>query len=101
MQIDKGRILHETLRFLTKLERGEAIVLKPHKKDRAVYLVPAGTSIRIIERGFAVNDYVVNASKLKKVLKALVRREFPRSNKVWLHRIRCEDIKVLPKGEKQ
>lgn len=101
MQIDKGRILHETLRFLTKLEAGEGIVLQPYKKDRSLYLVPDGVTIRIIERGFVRNDYVVEASKLKKALKVVVRREFPRSNKVWLLRLPCEDVAHLLKGEQQ
>ena len=101
MQIDKGRILHETLRFLAKLEAGEGVGLQSHKKDRALYLVPIGSSIRIVERGFVVNDYMTETSKLKKELKILVRREFPRSNKVWLSRLRCEDVTLLLNGKKQ
>jgi len=84
MQVDKGRILHETLLRLAKLALGESLVLQPFKKDRTVCLVALGSTVRILERGFAKSDYVVEKKKIKKELKVLCRREFPRSNKIWL-----------------
>jgi hypothetical protein len=87
MQVDKGRILHETLLRLTKLAVGESLILQPFKKDRTVCLVVLGGTVRILERGFVTNDYVVEEKKIKKELKVLCRREFPRSKKVRLKRL--------------
>lgn len=92
MQVDKGRILHETLARLARLSDGEGLLLQPFKKDRAVCLVPFDGGIRVLERGFAKNDYVVDATKIRKELKVLCRREFPRSNKVWLKRISPQKV---------
>ena len=95
MQVDKGRILHETLARLAKLTPGEGLALQPFKKDRSVWLVPQNGVVRIVEKGFAEKDYVVEEKKLKKELKILCRREFPRSNKVWLKRLTCEEVAAL------
>lgn len=94
MQVDKGRILHETLLRLAKLAVGESLVLQPFKKDRTVCLVALGGAVRILERGFAESDYVVEEKKIKKELKVLCRREFPRSNKVWLKRLSRQDTSM-------
>jgi len=95
MQVDKGRILHETLIRLAKLNAGEGLLLQPFKKDRAVCLVVLAGAVRILERGFTEKDYVLEQKKLKKELKVLCRREFPRSNKVWLKQLSCQEIAVL------
>ena len=95
MQIDKGRILHETLKRLVKLTAGEGLLLQPFKKDRAVCLVALGGSVRILEKGFLEKDYVVEQKKIKKELKVLCRREFPRSNKVWLKQIASHEIALI------
>jgi hypothetical protein len=92
MQVDKGRILHETLARLAKLMFGEGLLLQPFKKDRSICLVVLDDAVRILERGFVENDYVVDARKIKKELKVLCRREFPRSNKVWLTRLTHKEV---------
>ena len=97
MQVDKGRILHETLARLAKLASGEGLLLQPFKKDRSVCLVPQYGAVRIVEKGFAEKDYAVEEKKLKKELKILCRREFPRSKKVWVKRLTCEEIAALLK----
>ena len=66
MQIDKGRILHETLARLGKLVHGEGLLLQPFKKDRAVCLVVLDGKVRVLERGFVESDYVDDAKKIRK-----------------------------------
>ncbi len=95
MQVDKSRILHETLRCMVKLTAGEGLLLQPFKKDRAVCLVALGEGVRILEKGYMEKDYVVEQKKIKKELKILCRREFPRSNKLWLRQIGSQDIAVI------
>lgn len=92
MQVDKGRVLHETSARLARLAHGEGLLLQPFKKDRAVCLVVLDGGIRVLERGFVENDYVVDAKKIRKELKVLCRREFPRSNKVWLKHLSPQEV---------
>lgn len=84
MQVDKGRLLHETLLRLHKLKSGEAVLLQPYKKDRVVCIVLSGEQFHIIEQGFEQNEFTVNGNRLRKLLKTLCKREFPRSKKLWL-----------------
>ena len=92
MQVDKGRMIREVLTRLAKLSEGEALFLQPFKKDRVVCLVLVNGVVRVVERGFVEKDYVVEVRKLKKELKILCRREFPRSNKVWLQCLTREEV---------
>ncbi len=92
MQIDKGRLLQETLARLSKLREGEGLLLQPFKKDRAVYVIQRGDLYQVMERGFARKEFVVARKKIRKLLKTLYRKEFPRSNKVWLNIITSKEV---------
>ncbi len=84
MQVDKGRVLQEIMQRLKKIKNGEGILLQPYKKDRSVWVVMQGDSYSVHERGFVQKDLIVEKKKIKKLIKTVCRREFPRSNKVWL-----------------
>ncbi len=85
MQVDKGRLLHTVLARLSQLEEGEGVLLQPFKKDRAVCVIRRGETFQVLERGFSRKEFVVEREKIKKLLKVLCRKEFPRSNKIWLN----------------
>ena len=95
MQVDNGRLLHEVLARLSRLEEGGGLLLQPFKKDRAIFVILRDGMYQVLERGFARKDFVVDSKKIKKLLKRLCRKEFPRSNKVWLTRHPLEAIKIL------
>lgn len=92
MQIDKGRLLHETLARLRTLKNGEGLLLQPYKRDRAVCIVALDGRFHVMEQGFDKNEFLVEAKKIKKLLKTLCKKEFPRSNKVWLKLLSCEEL---------
>ncbi len=92
MQIDTNRILREALLRLSKLENGEAILLQPYKKDRSVYIIKCSNSYKIIERGFIRKEFSVEMQKIRKSLKIVCRKEFPRSNKIWLYIYSVDDV---------
>lgn len=92
MQVDKGRILQETLARLSRLEEGEGLLLQPYKKDRSVYVIRRKNMYQVLERGFARKEFAVETRKIKKLLKTLCKKEFPRSNKVWLNFCTAEDV---------
>ncbi len=95
MQVDNGRLLHETLARLARLGEGDGVLLQPFKKDRAIFVVLQDGMYQVLERGFARKEYVVDSKKIKKLLKTLCRREFPRSKKVWLTLHTVEEIQTL------
>ena len=95
MQFSKGRILQETLARLSRLREGEAVLIQPYKKDRSVCIILRGDLYQVIERGFEVKEFVVEAGKIRKVLKRLLRKEFPRSNKIWLKLCSSEEAGAL------
>ncbi len=98
MQVDKGRLLHETMSRLSKLQSGEAVLLQPYKKDRSVcVIVLANKTFKILEQGFGQNEFLVDAKKIRKFLKIVCKREFPRSNKVWLRILRPEEVADFPR----
>lgn len=95
MQVDKGRLIQETVARLSKLGEGEGLLLQPYKKDRSIYVVRRKNEYLVVERGFARKEFIVDMKKIKKLLKTLCRKEFPRSNKVWLNYVAQEDAAEL------
>jgi hypothetical protein len=95
MQVDKGRLLHETLTRLDRLAEGEGLLLQPFKKDRAIVVILQKGMYQVLERGFVKESFIVETKKVRKLLKTLCRKEFPRSNKVWLTLHTSEEINKL------
>ena len=92
MQFSKGRILQETLARLPRLKEGEAVLLQPYKKDRSVCIILRKNQYQVVERGFDVREFEVETGKIRKILKSLCRKEFPRSNKIWLKLCSSEEV---------
>lgn len=82
--LDKAIAVQEVLRCLRKMETGDSLELLTWKKDRSLLLVKqSGEKVVVVERGFFVEEeYQVEFNKLKKLLKSLLKREFPRSHKI-------------------
>ena len=86
--LDKATAVQEILRRLKKMDSGESLELLTWKKDRSLLLVKQGRDeIHVYERGFVEQEYRVASGKLKKLLKTLLKREFPRSHKIRLRRL--------------
>lgn len=102
MLLVKGRVVQETLARLSEIAEGEGLLLRPYKKDRSVYVIRRNKgAIQVCERGFANNDFRVPEGKVKKILKTLCKREFPRSNKVWLTPCSAAEIVACVKAWEQ
>ena len=81
--LDKATTLQEVLRRLRKMEAGDSLELLTWKKDRSLLLIKqSGEKVAVVERGFVEEEYLVEFRKLRKLLKTLLKREFPRSHKV-------------------
>ena len=66
-----------------QLEVGGEIELKTYKRDRGATIIKlSDDNVRIREKGYLNTEYQVPVSRLKKALKNILKKEFPRSNKV-------------------
>ncbi len=81
--LDKATAVQKVLRCLRKMEIGDSLELLTWKKDRSLLLVKqSGEKVVVVERGFVEEEYQVEFNKLKKLLKSLLKREFPCSHKI-------------------
>jgi hypothetical protein len=68
-----------------KLQVGGVIELRTYKRDRGATIVKISDDcLRITETGFENTQLEIPVSRLKKTLKSILKKEFPRSNKVRL-----------------
>lgn len=73
---------------LDKLPAGHALEIRSYKRDRFVVIVKTSSAeLTFIEDGFFQQTFTAPADKLRKELKGIVKREFPRSNKVRLYQL--------------
>ena len=84
--IDKANALETVIRKLDNLPVGHAIDLRTYKRNRSVVIRrTAPDAFDVVEDGFFQDRFRVSRSKMKKLLKALFRKEFPRSTKIRLY----------------
>ena len=63
----------------------EVVHFKTFKKDRGFILYRQDSELfQLIEHGFKNTSFSGDADKIKKQAKKTLKREFPRSNKVWV-----------------
>jgi len=88
--IDMGAALATTLARLKKLPDNGTLELLTFKRDRGVLVRRTGDGFEVREFGYREEISDVSAKDLKKRLKTILKREFPRSNKVHLREGREE-----------
>ncbi|MBC8316391.1 MAG: hypothetical protein H8E41_00695 [Desulfobulbaceae bacterium] len=82
---DIKTIIPVVLKRIDAIEIGKRLELKTYKRDRGVTIIKlAADQLKIIEDGFDKNEIIIPVAKLKKTLRTLLKKEFPRSNKVRL-----------------
>ena len=84
--IDKSKIIETVHERLRNLPTGHYLDLRTYKRNRSVIIVKmAEDDLLIIENGYFREKFRVKPEKLKKALKTIVRKEFPRSRKIRLY----------------
>lgn len=84
--IDKATALETVLRKLDKLPEGHAVDLRTYKRNRSVTIARTGPdTFDVQERGYHEELFQADRAKMKKLLKTLFKREFPRSTKIRLY----------------
>ncbi len=83
--LDIGRVIPTVLQKLKQLQPGEIIAVRTYKRDRGFSVaLRANNQVLVREFGFNEQELTVPVTKLKKILKTIVKTEFPHSNKAWL-----------------
>ena len=84
--IDKTKIIDTVWERLEKLPPGHYLDLKTYKRNRTVVIVKIDEKkLLVIEDGYFKDRFLVTPGKLKKLLKTLLKKEFPRSKKIRLY----------------
>jgi hypothetical protein len=84
--IDKTKIIDTVCERLEKLPLGHYLDLKTYKRNRTVIIVKIDEDkLLIIEDGYFKKRFLITSEKLKKLLKTLLKKEFPRSKKIRLY----------------
>lgn len=86
--IDKVTAIENVLTRMTKMPLGSAIDLRTYKRNRSVLIRRVGEDDYEVEQnGYEQNSFAVDGSKMKKLLKTLLKKEFPRSTKIRLYNL--------------
>ena len=81
--IDRANAEADIRARLRKLAPGRGIVLLTYKRDRSLTIVRLGEDdYEIREDGFDKHTHRTSGDGFKRLLKTLLKREFPRSNKI-------------------
>jgi len=87
--IDKSAVIRTVLERLAKLPVGHYLDLRTYKRDRSVIIIKGeGEDLLVIEDGFYHESFMIKTGGLKGLMKKLLKKEFPRSNKVRLYTMR-------------
>jgi hypothetical protein len=73
---------------IKKLPFGHGLDLRTYKRDRSILITrEADDRFTVIQDGFGKDRLDTSTAKLPRLLKKLLKKEFPRSNKVRLYSV--------------
>lgn len=84
--LDKSKIIETVHERLKNLPTGHYLDLRTYKRNRSVIIAKMGEDdLLIIENGYFRERFRLKPEKLKKTLKTILNKEFPRSRKIRLY----------------
>ena len=84
--IDKTKIIDTVCERLKKLPVSHYLDMRTYKRNRSVIIVKLSDGdLLVIENGYFEEQFAVKTEKLRKLLRALLKTEFPRSRKIRLY----------------
>ena len=101
--IDKATALDLVLRKLKTLPEGHCIDLRTYKRNRSLLIMhKKGKEFSIVEDGYEKAEHQTDMKCIGKLLKILLKKEFPRSNKIRMYELGefeesmlCREMKKL------
>ena len=98
--IDKVNAVKTVLERAARLGLGQAMDLRTYKRNRSVVIVRTGEDLfEVRENGFFEERFVTDIKGLRKLMKLLLKREFPRSAKIRIYGL-DEDSATPPERKK-
>lgn len=86
--IDKASAAETIIRKLKKTPTGKGLDLRTYKRDRSVIIIRTKEdTFSVTEDGFDKDNFTTDFKGMKKTLKKLLKKEFPRSNKIRVYEI--------------
>ena len=80
--------LNKTITTLLKLPPSAGIEILSYKRNRGVSILRLSENeFQVIERGYCEQELQLAPDELAKALKAIIKREFPRSRKVRVYNL--------------
>lgn len=99
--IDKATAIDTVLAKLKKLPTGHAIDLRTYKRNRSIIIRRAEEDrFDVIQNGYEQERYSETLKKMRKLLKTLLKKEFPRSTKIRLYNLGEADVEEEVKRKK-
>ncbi|BHH82515.1 hypothetical protein [Desulforhopalus sp. 52FAK] len=78
--------LADLLHHLKRCSVGGGMELLSYKRNRTIAVIKEkADEYRILEKGYVVDEETASNDQLKKKLKKMIKREFPRSRKIRLY----------------
>ncbi len=78
---------------IKKMESGQCLEILSYKRNRGVSItmLPDG-KLRVRERGYEMHEWTLDPDVLPRVLKSVMKREFPRSRKLRIYKLDSEHL---------
>ncbi|MFP4657559.1 MAG: hypothetical protein ACLFMP_02600 [Desulfonatronovibrionaceae bacterium] len=84
--LDKSALIPAVSKKLEKLPVGHCLDLRTYKRNRSVLIIKTGPDeFEFREDGFEKKNFTIQDQKIKSTLKKMLKREFPRSNKIRVY----------------
>ena len=84
--IDKAGAIPTIMTRLKQLPVGGGLDLRTYKRDRSVRIRrTADDEYSVVEDGFSRETFRTDIKGMRRLLKALLKKEFPRSNKIRVY----------------
>lgn len=86
--IDKSTALEDILRRLDKLPELHCLDLRSYKRNRSLLLRRLGPdAFEVWEDGFALERHTADTKGMRRLLRTLFKKEFPRSTKLRVYQL--------------
>ncbi len=82
--INKDNTLNWVLITVKKMPVNSSIEILSYKRNRSIKVFKKEGYLQVLEKGFYNEEFKIKTEELKGLLKKLLRREFPRSHKLWV-----------------
>ena len=86
--VNIGSIRQKTLKVLSKTDPPGGVELLSYKRNRSIAIIcQPNETFLVKERGYIVQEVVSSEQELARLLKEMIKREFPRSRKVRMYQV--------------